>query len=357
MPDAIQPQADPQPVRFYPPAFAARPPWLGGDLQTVRNYLLRPVIPLDAWPGERLLLTMADGSGDRLSACLQMPDGGAARPLVALVHGLTGCEDSSYMRGSARHFLRLGHPVLRLNLRGAGPSRETCRQQYHSGRSEDLRDALRALAEWAPDALSRGLLLIGYSLGANMLIKFLAEHGEAFPVLGGVAVSAPIDLKAAQVRLMTPRNRLYHHYLLQRMKREALAAPVPPADAERAAIAGASSVFDFDERVTAPRNGFAGAEDYYSRCSALGFLPEVRVPTLVIHALNDPWIPAKAYLDFDWRRVPTVTPVLPRAGGHVGFHGRGSKERWHDRCAAVFFAALREGPKKSFGAGPALAAS
>ena len=99
--------------------------------------------------------------------------------------------------------LRRGYPVLRLNLRGAGPSGPLCRLQYHAGRGEDLRDALRSLD---PALTRRGLVLIGYSLGANMLLKFLAEHAAGFDLRGAVSVSAPIDLSAASQRFLEPRD-------------------------------------------------------------------------------------------------------------------------------------------------------
>ena len=320
-------------------AFRPRFPWLGGDLQTLRNFLRRPHHELDSWPAERLELELRDGSGDRLVAALHRGQG-SARPLVALLHGLTGCAESSYVRGSAAFWLARGHSVLRLNLRGAGPSRPLCRGHYHAGRSADLRDALLAFAE-RPDAdLEAGLYLVGYSLGANMLLRFLAEEAAAFPVRAALSVSAPIDLKAAQLCLMTPRNWLYHRYLLTRMREEALAAPHELSAGERAAIVSADSVFAYDEQVIAPRNGFAGADDYYRQCSGLRFLPAIKTPTLLVHAQDDPWIPFGAYAQFDWENHPALTPLLTGSGGHVGFHGRGARAAWYDLAAEAFFSGL-----------------
>ena len=286
---------------------------------------------------------MADGSGDRLAASLHDADVRSETPLVVLLHGLTGCEDSSYIRDSARVFLTAGYPVLRLNLRGAGPSRSACKQQYHAGRAADLRDALNALDDLVLGAMRRGLLLIGYSLGGNMLIKFLAQHGGDFPIRGTVAVSVPIDLEAAQRRLMEPRNWIYHRYMLNRMQAEALAEGSGLSQAERDAVAAVESVRGFDEALTAPRNGFAGVTDYYERCSAQRYLTAVKVPSLIVMARNDPWIPIDSYLDFDWRLAASVRPVLTDSGGHVGFHGRGSAVRWHDRCALAFARRLTGG--------------
>ena len=313
-----------------------RAPWLGPNLQTLRNYLRRPAIDLPASGFERIELAMPDGSGDRLLGDFNRPANDVGKPLVVLIHGLTGCSTGTYMLVSARHLLRLGYPVLRLNLRGAGPTRGLCRQQYHAGRSEDLRAALAAL----PAALTgRGVFAVGYSLGANMLLNYLGEQGADGPVRAAGAISAPIDLAAASRRIRAPRNRAYHGWLLRRMQEEALGGDGFSA-AEREAIRAARSVYEFDQRLVGPSNGFAGADDYYARCSGLRFLPAIAVPTLVIHALDDPWIPGATYRQFDWNSTPGLVPLLPGRGGHVGFHGAGTRLPWHDRCLEIFFAEM-----------------
>ncbi len=322
-------------------AFRPRPPWWGGDLQTIRNFMvMRNLrIGLPAVPGRRSYLPMADGSGDRLAASLTPAPG--RRPLLVLIHGLTGSEESTYMLTSARHFHALGYPVLRLNLRGAGPSRATCGGHYHAGRGEDLRDALEALDP-------AGLLLVGYSLGGNMLLKFLSEHGGRFPIRAAATVSAPIDLAATARHIMRPRNLIYQRRLLAGMKRGALAGGLRPA--ERDAVEAARTVYEFDDGFVAPHHGFGGAERYYAACSALGFLDTIPVPTLMIHAQDDPWVPAAAYLDYDWRANPRLTALIPRGGGHCGFHDRGGT--WHDRAMAAFFDQVSAGVSPARGAPP-----
>jgi predicted alpha/beta-fold hydrolase len=315
------------------PPFRARAPWWGADLQTMRNTLapLRP--SLAAFRTERLRLAMADGMGDVLVASLSRPTAAAARPLIVLIHGLAGSEDSVYMRASARFWLRRGHAVLRLNLRGAGASRPTCRDQYHAGRTEDLR---RALAVLDPALTANGAILVGFSLGANMLLKYLGEEGGQAPCLAAIAVSAPIDLAATSTAFHRPRNRLYLHYLLSRMKAESLAPGAMLNIEERVRITAARSVREFDDRFVAPRNGFSGVDDYYARCAALPFLAGIGVPTLIVHALDDPWIPAEAYLCYRWRDNPRLEPLFATRGGHVGFHGAGMADAWHDHAAGAF---------------------
>jgi predicted alpha/beta-fold hydrolase len=304
--------------------FRPRLPWLGGDLQTLRNQLVRPRLALP--DGERIWLGLGDG--DALAAMLHRPER-SGKPLVVAIHGLSGSEQSSYVRASAAHLLSRDYPVLRLNLRGAGPSRPLCRRQYHAGRSEDLRLALAALP---PDLSRHGLALIGYSLGGNVLLKFMAEEPPP-EVLAAAAVSAPIDLAAASARLLAPRNRIYQSWLLAKMREEALEGFV--SEEERRALLSARTVFEFDDRYVAPRNGFASASDYYARSSAAPLLARIAAPTLLIHAANDPWIPIEAYRQAERLGHPALH-FLFADGGHVGFHDRTSDVPWHDRAIAAF---------------------
>ena len=306
--------------------FQPRLPWLGPDLQTIRNFVARPAVDLRPWPAQRLWFPAGT---DRLTGLLHrtgVPD----RPLVILMHGLTGCERSSYVRMTAAHLLQRGYPVLRLNLRGAGPSRKHCREGYHAARIEDLEHVYAALPE---NAVRYGTAIVGYSLGGNLLLKFLAEAGARHPVRAAVSISAPIDLALAQRRIMERRNRVYHHYLLTRMRKEGLLLFKDRRLRKRILLA--RTVWDLDDAI-APLYGFGGADDYHRRASAGPVLGEIGVPTLLIHGLDDPWIPAEPYLSFDWKRHPQLTALLPERGGHVGFHGRGDRTPWHDRCIARF---------------------
>jgi uncharacterized protein len=318
------------------PPFRSRAPWWGPDLQTVRNSILPHGAELGDVASERLKFPMADGSGDTLLGMLHTPEAEGARALVVLLHGLTGSEDSAYVRASARHFLDLGYPVLRLNLRGAGPSQGHCRFRYHAGRSDDLR---HVLGRMDGRLAGRGLLLVGYSLGGNLLLKYLGEAGRRAMVLGAVSISAPIDLDSARRAIMRPRNFLYHRYLLSRLKEETRSLPLDAAGQRE--LAAVRTIYEFDDRILAPRIGFAGADDYYRRAMALPYLADIAVPTLIIQAENDPWIPFSAYRGFAWPSNPRLVPLFARGGGHVGFHGRGTMIAWHDRCMAQFFERCR----------------
>ncbi len=322
------PDSHPSPPQgFAAPAapFRPRAPWLTGDLQTVRNILVRPRPPL-AGRHEELWFPMPDGSGDALHGMLSMPADPGDRPLVVLIHGLTGCYDSFHVLITAQHLLARGYPVLRLNLRGAGPTLGRCTEQYHAGRTADFAAVLAQL----PDALTaNGMAAVGYSLGGNMLLKYLGEAGAGSPFRAAASISAPIDLAATSRHFHRRRNWVYLRYLMTRLQGDTLAARDLPAE-YRAPIRQSRTMVEFDDAYVAPRYGFASAMDYYARSSALPWLGAIRTPTLVVHALDDPWIDPAAYRDFDWSGNPALTAVISARGGHVGFHDRAPMP-WHDR--------------------------
>jgi predicted alpha/beta-fold hydrolase len=315
------------------PPFRPRAPWWGPDLQTLRNALRRD--QRDEAGGERLTLRLRDGG--RLVGRVDRPARDLSYPLVVAVHGLAGSEASFYMVALARHLTELGFPVLRLNLRGAGPSGATSSGHYHAGKTDDFADVLADL----PTALTRqGLLLAGFSLGGNMLLNYLAEQPAGPDILAAAAVSAPIDLAATARRMLAPRNRVYHRYVLRAIKREVLDSGLNLTEEERRVVARARTVIELDDRFIAPRAGYADAWDYYRANSAIDRIDRIRHRTLVIHAFDDPWIPAEPYRRVDWTANKQVSAVLTRKGGHLGFHGRDSPIPWHDRVLGAFFTSV-----------------
>jgi predicted alpha/beta-fold hydrolase len=300
--------------------------WRGGDLQTLRNWLRPPKDVLDRWPGEGHIFTCRDGSGDRLIAKLHRPAHPVKRPLILLIHGLSGSEDSYYVRVSAGHLLEAGYPVMRLNLRGAGPGRDFAKGTYHAGRSEDIASVVTDLD---PKLKRYGVVAVGYSLGGNVLLKYLGEAGANADLLAAVSISAPIDLRATAHCLISKRNRLYHAHLIEGMRKER----GPTAKDIR-------TITEYDNRIVAPENGFRDAEEYYAESSAAPRLGGVRVPTLVIHASDDPWIPVHCYGEVRWDDNPYLQLKLPTSGGHVGFHGQGLDRPWYDMALLRFLALL-----------------
>ena len=312
--------------------FVERPPWWGGDLQTIRNQLIRRVHSLPC-RSSALEFPTSDGSGDRLTGTLEEPIKPAKGPLILLIHGLTGCEESAYMRNSARFHLAQGRAVLRLNLRGAGTSRRVAGGHYHAGSASDLQDVLLALGS---QETPYGVFAVGYSLGGNILLNLLSRLPRHHQLVGAATVSAPIAPLAACQRIMARRNIVYQTSLLRRMKRDLLSPLARLTDRERWAVRGAASIFEFDDKFVAPRNGFRGALDYYERTAGAQNLGDIAIPTLLLHACNDPLIPVSTYAALQGRSLPNVEIVLARGGGHVGFHERGFSDTWHDRTIDAF---------------------
>jgi hypothetical protein len=302
-----------------PAEFRPRFPWLTGDLQTLRNTLRRDAP--DPGKFQRLWLPLPDG--DAL-ACAWHEGAG---PPVVLVHGLTGSEESAHTRRTAAFFVKRGHAVARLNLRGAGPSRERSRRSYHAGAGGDIAHALAGLPR--PPGYA-----VAVSLGGTQLFHALAH--PAMPRLAAAAtVCAPVDLLPTSLRMMAWRNALYHRVILRGMQAEAMALAnyLPPALLE--AAMDAETVYDFDDTYVAPANGFADADDYYVCCSLAPVIGAIRTPTLCLAAADDPWVPAATYAAVRWTEA--VRPLVARGGGHVGFHDASRDGTWADRAVAAFF--------------------
>lgn len=316
------------------PPFRPRFPWWGGDLQTMANRLLGTVVDLAPHSAETLRVALPDGTGDTLLCTLHRPAvPRAGTALVLLIHGLTGSEDSHYIRSQARLLLERGHRVLRLNLRGAGPSRSLCSEHYFAGRSADFRLLLSLL----PADLTRdGLMAVGYSLGGAMLLKYLGEEGAASPLRAAASVCAPIDLAVTCRNMMRARNAVYHRHLLGQMKVEATGAGAVLSGRECEAIMKSRTVWEYDDVFIAPRYGFGSAANYYESCKPVRFMAGIRVPTLMLAAGDDPWIPMALYRACDWAGNKALVPLLPDSGGHVGFHGAGSRQPWCDGVIARF---------------------
>jgi predicted alpha/beta-fold hydrolase len=233
---------------------------------------------------------------------------------------------------AAAYFLARGHAVLKINQRGAGPSRPYCRRHYHAGLTSDLAELLDQLD---PKLTRNGVLPIGFSLGGNLLLKFLGEAGRNSPVRRAATVSAPLDLASSCRSLMRWRNYLYHRYIMAHLKRNCTAPGAELSEAERKAILGADGLWQFDDGFTAPRNGYAGVEDYYEANSCQHFLGRIATDTLLIHAQDDPFVPAVPYLERKWSNEPRLTALLPKSGGHLGFHD--PLGVWHLRQIELFF--------------------
>lgn len=238
-------------------------------------------------------------------------------PCVVLFHGLEGSSRSHYARSVMRAAAERGWRGVVVHFRGCSGEPNRLARAYHSGDSAEIGWVLADLHR----RLGIPLYVAGVSLGGNALLKWLAEQGGAARplVAAAAAVSAPLDLAAANASLMRGFNRIYTRHFLASLIPGAIAkARRFPGLFDVAKARAARSLYDFDDVVTAPLHGFRGADDYYARCSAGPLLGGVEVPTLVLNAANDPFLPAAALPATN--KVPAwVRLEVPRHGGHVGF--------------------------------------
>ncbi len=302
-----------------PPALYQPPTWLpGGHLQTVWPACAAARPPVSY---RREYWTTPDDDLIALDWCGPVLNTPGHRPLVVLLHGLEGSSQSHYARALMAQVAERDHAGVVIHFRGCGGSLNQAPRSYHSGDSEELDWILQRLRSLRQASGRDGPLWVaGVSLGGNVLLKWLGERGtDAQFISSAVAVSPPQDLQAAAERLSRGLSRLYLEHFLRSLRAKALAMLARhPGLLDRERVLQARSFFDFDNCVTGPLHGFAGAIDYWTRCSSRPFLAHITVPTLVINALNDPFLPAHALADA--RAVaPAVELEYPAAGGHVGF--------------------------------------
>ena len=251
---------------------------------------------------------------------------GTALGDIVLVHGLEGSARSSYMLSVAARATAAGYAAHRLNLRGCGGTEHLAKTGYHGGMTSDLLAVVRELAREG----RRPVWLVGFSLGGNLVAKLAGElGGDAGPLIAGVcAASAAIDLGACARRIGEPDNRFYEKRFLRLMGARARTVwGATPAD-----LRGIRTVIEMDDRITAPKFGFTGAEEYYGTQSANQFLGRIRVPTLFITAKDDTFIPFEIYNHEAFGQNPCLQLFAAEYGGHLGFLAKASPRLWLDHA-------------------------
>lgn len=320
----------PAPDAFPRGVFASpfRPAWWlrNAHAQTMFSALFRTPPALDR---VRERLALPDGDWVWLDWLLPPGWDAEGKPLVIVVHGLSGSSDSHYVLGLQAQLRGRGWGSVALNCRGASGGPNHLPRAYHAGSSDDIRSLVDAVAARYP---GRKLVVAGYSLGGNMTLKLMAELGDDPRLLGAVAVSVPLLLPLCAARMDRGVSRLYRRRLLDELMRgwqakhaQFVAAGRAEAELLRRHLAHAPfrSFWEFDDKLMAPLHGYADVHDYYARCSSRQFLQAIRRPTLVIHAEDDPFmspgvIPAASELS------SSVHFELSPRGGHVGFIDGGS---------------------------------
>jgi predicted alpha/beta-fold hydrolase len=307
-----------------------RPPrgFTNGHLQTVFPALFRSV-PVTTHRRERI----DTPDGDFLD--LDWNTDNRSPRLAILSHGLEGDSRNTYIQGLARALLRRGWDILAWNFRGCSGEPNRNLRSYHSGAIDDLHTVVTHAAK-----SHRKIALAGFSLGGNMTLKYLPDaHPQ---VIGGVAFSVPCDLASSALKLESLANRIYMHRFLKSLRGKIRGKMQQfPGRIHDAGLATMRTFREFDGAYTAPIHGFASADDYWTRASCGPGLSRIALPTLLVNAQDDPFLPAACFPIEAAKESKYFHLETPANGGHVGFISFNSeKEYWSERRAADFLEEL-----------------
>lgn len=280
---------------------------------------------------------------------LELPDGdfldldwteSKPGPIVLLLHGLEGNAESHYTKSLLKHLSQLGSQAVIMYFRGCNGEMNRLPRAYHSGETGDLNYVVSQLTSRFPD---RRIYTIGISLGGNVLLKWLGETGHTNPLSGAIAISVPFDLANAAEQLNHRGSRIYQRHLvdkLQRSLKQRLAHMDLPIDKDKAL--SCKTIRQYDDLVTAPLHGFKNSTDYYAQSSSRPFLAAIRIPTLILHAKDDPFMTCEAIPTAD-ELSDKLSLELTESGGHVGFISGRLPLRpryWLEQRISRFFAEL-----------------
>ncbi len=316
--------------RAFRPAWWAR----GRHIQTVWGRLFRRKQEVTM---RRARWTTPDG--DFLD--IDFMDGPVQSPQLFVIHGLEGSSQREYVRGFLARARRRGWRGVALNFRSCSGVPNRAPRLYHSGDSRELNWVIGELCKRDPGA---PILPVGISVGGNVLLKWLGERGEGAPdeVVAAVAISTPFDLAAAAAEMSRGLGRVYSHYFLRSLKAKALQkARDYPDRLDAVAVLAARNWRQYDDAVTAPLHGFRDADDYWARSSSMRVLENIRRPTLLISARDDPFIPASSLPLKQVEGSRWLRAEFSEKGGHAGFVGGRFPWRpvyWAERRAVEFLA-------------------
>jgi predicted alpha/beta-fold hydrolase len=289
------------------------PWWLRGPhAQTIWGRFFKRVPRIST---TREILRAPDGD----SLELHHLEGAGNAPRVLMLHGLEGSRDSHYIDGMFARAAARRWPATLLVFRGCGSAPNVAPRFYHSGETTDLDHVFVELSRRTPGSQ---WFLVGVSLGANVLLKWLGERGNVADVRAAAAISTPFDLEAGSRHISRGFSRAYDRNFVRSLRRKALAKlERQPQLVDAGRLQSVASIYDFDEAVTAPVHGFQNAHDYYEKSSAIRFLSRIRVPTLLLSSRDDPFLPATVLDDVSdkARHNPLLHVEFHDTGGHVGF--------------------------------------
>lgn len=241
-----------------------------------------------------------------------------SRKVIILVHGLEGSSNSKYILSNTQFFNNAGYDICAINLRGCSGEPNNLYISYHSGKTDDLDLVVKYLEDKYEE-----IIILGYSLGGNITLKYTGEKGSSISsiVKNIVAVSVPVDLKDSSVELAKRKNYIYNSAFMTELKAK-LKAKVERFDIDisEEKINKVSTFNDFDNIYTSVAHGFKDAEDYWKKSSSRQFIPEIKVPTLLINAKDDTFLGEKCYPVIEAKNNSYFNLYIPKYGGHVGFN-------------------------------------
>tara|TARA_S200000501_G_scaffold377563_1_gene436426 strand:+ start:725 stop:1666 length:942 start_codon:yes stop_codon:yes gene_type:complete len=306
---------------YFPPKLL-----FNGHLQTVYPSLFRRIRLLTPYIHERIITQ----DQDFLDLFWMRQN---SKKLVIISHGLEGNVDRAYVKGMANAHFTQNFDVLAWNYRGCSNQINKLPKMYHSGATEDLLEVVNHASK-----KYREVFLIGFSLGANLTLKFLGERGTYKNIKKACTIAAPLDLKSSSLHLNTSKNVLYQLRFLRSLKKKARIKYVQhPGLFDLKKLENTNTIYDFDNLITAPINGFDHAEDYYERCSSKNFLENIQIPTQILNAMNDPFLTPQILNKSIIAHSDYVSYKITPQGGHCGYPDFSKKTYWSETFAVNYF--------------------
>ena len=258
-----------------------------------------------------------------------------SKRLIVISHGLEGNSRRPYIKGMAKAFFNKGFDVLAWNFRGCSEEMNKALRFYHSGATDDLLTVINhAIAHDYNE-----IFLIGFSLGGNLTLKFLGEGKVSEKIKGAVTFSVPMELNTSGEKISKPSNWIYSNRFLKSLKQKIKAKSVFKKEIDITGLGSIKTLRQFDDRYTAPLHGFKNALDYYHQCSAIHFFKNIKTPTLIVSAKNDPFLSNECFPQDIKNEF--VNFEFPERGGHVGFATFNKKNLyWSEQRALDFIMSL-----------------
>ena len=298
---------------LIPSTYKPKRPFTNGHLNTIYAAKIRKVKGL-SYHRERIDLS----DGDFLDIDFSFAQSKSTSTIAIIVHGLEGHAKRPYMQGTASLLNKQGFDCASINLRGCSGEDNAKIRSYHSGASEDLSDVVNYILS---KNKYKNLFLCGFSLGGNLILKYLGEtRSRPNNIVAAVAVSTPVDLYDSLGALEQRKNWVYRWSFLKDLRKKYHAKlKVFPKELSKENYRKIKSLMLFDELYTAPANGFKNALNYYTKSSSRQFLPNIKIPTLIINALDDSFLNEKCYPKEEAAQSKNLFLEMPAFGGHVGF--------------------------------------